>query len=146
MTSGALGALCSTTTSSRASTALRSMPITGVMPLPAVRNRTLAGLSGGRVKSPAAWSSMIIVPGVAWCTRCWLTLPSGMALTVIEMRMFRAEVWEAWELREVSEYARQLRTPSTSTPMRTYWPGLCPSQPRPGLMTKVTASRVSERT
>ena len=38
------------------------MPITGVMPLPAVRNSTFVGRTGGSTKSPAAWSSMTSVP------------------------------------------------------------------------------------
>ena len=65
---------------------LRSMPITGVMPLPAVTNRTLAGPPAGRTKSPAAWSSCTSVPGRARRTRWLLTLPSGIALTVIAMQ------------------------------------------------------------
>ena len=43
----------------------RSMPITGVMPLPAVTNRSRPGLGRGRTKSPVAWSSWISVPGLA---------------------------------------------------------------------------------
>ena len=37
------GAECTTTTSASSCSALRSMPMTGVMPLPAVTNRTFAG-------------------------------------------------------------------------------------------------------
>ena len=39
------------------------MPITGVMPLPAVTNSTLCRAAAGRTKSPAAWSSWTSVPG-----------------------------------------------------------------------------------
>ena len=61
--------------------------MTGVMPLPAVRNSTLRGpLVAAGTKSPAAWSSWTIVPGCARRTRWLLTLPSGIALTVIVMR------------------------------------------------------------
>ena len=62
------------------------MPMTGVMPEPAVRKRALAGRFGGRVKSPVAWSSMTSVPGVVARTRALLTLPSGIALVVMLMR------------------------------------------------------------
>ena len=44
---------------------------------------------------------------------------------------------------QVREYARQLPTPSTSTPMRMYWPGRWPRQALPGRRTTVAASRVS---
>ena len=50
------GALCTTTTSPSSCEWLRNMPMTGVMPLPAVTNSTLAGRVVGRVKSPQAWS------------------------------------------------------------------------------------------
>ncbi len=59
------------------------MPMTGVMPLPAVRKSTLAGAGVGRVKSPVAWSSMTSVPGAVARTRWVETLPSGIALVVI---------------------------------------------------------------
>ena len=45
MTSSAVGAECTTTTSALRSVRLRSIPITGVMPLPAVRKSTFAGAS-----------------------------------------------------------------------------------------------------
>ena len=76
------------------------MPITGVMPLPAVRNRILRGVAAGKVNSPAAWSSWTMVPTVARRTRWLETLPSGMALTVIAMQP------SARSVSEVSEYAR----------------------------------------
>ena len=64
---------------------LRSIPITGVMPLPAVRNRILAAV-GAEGEFPAAWSSWTTVPTVARRTRWLLTMPSGMAFTVIVMQ------------------------------------------------------------
>ena len=73
------------------------MPITGVMPLPAVRKRTRSGRVSGSTKSPLAWSSMIIVPGWARRTRWLLTLPSGIALTVTEMRPSGAEAGQVSE-------------------------------------------------
>ena len=76
---------------------LRSIPITGVMPLPAVRNRILAGGWSPRVNSPAAWSSWTTVPTVARRTRWLLTLPSGMAFTVIAMQPSRRWVFEVSE-------------------------------------------------
>ena len=63
MTSDAVGAQCTWATSASSSRWLRSIPMTGVMPLPAVRKRTFAGAGLGRVKSPVAWSSMTRVPG-----------------------------------------------------------------------------------
>ena len=47
ITSSGVGALCTTTTSSTCSAMLRSMPITGVMPLPAVRNKIFGRRRGG---------------------------------------------------------------------------------------------------
>ena len=124
-TSSAVGAECTTTTSGRS--ALRSIPITGVMPLPAVTNRTFAGAGVGSTKSPVGWSSCTTVPGVVRRTRWLLTTPSGIALTVTVMQpSVRCSG-------EVSEYARHCRTPSTSTPSRTYWPGtwVAPAAARP---------------
>ena len=63
MTSDAVGAQCTCATSASSPRWLRSIPMTGVMPLPAVRKSTLAGAGLGRVKSPVAWSSMTRVPG-----------------------------------------------------------------------------------
>jgi hypothetical protein len=59
------------------------MPITGVMPEPAVTNSALAGRAGGSTNSPVAWSRWTSVPGRVRCTRWLLTLPSGIALTVM---------------------------------------------------------------
>ena len=73
------------------------MPMTGVMPLPAVRKRTRSGRASGRTKSPLAWSSMIIVPGSARRTRWLLTFPSGMALTVTLMQPSGAEAGQVRE-------------------------------------------------
>ena len=73
-------------------------------------------------------------------TRWLLTAPPGTALTV----MVKRPSDRAGEL--VTEYERHSRTPSTSTPTRTYWPGSCGVQPRPGRSTTVTLSAVSGRT
>ena len=83
MTSDAVGAQCTCATSASSPWWLRSIPMTGVMPLPAVRKRTLAGAGLGRVKSPVAWSSMTRVPALASRTRWFETLPSGIALVVM---------------------------------------------------------------
>ena len=64
---------------------LRSIPITGVMPEPAVTNRSLPP-SGGSTNSPAACSRWTRVPGREAWTRWLLTTPSGTALTVTEIR------------------------------------------------------------
>ena len=64
---------------------LRSMPITGVIPEPAVTNRNRPPRVGS-TKSPVACSRWTRVPGSARWTRWLLTTPSGTALTVIEMQ------------------------------------------------------------
>ncbi len=71
---------------------LRSIPMTGVMPEPAVTNSSLPGGSES-TKSPAACSSWTRVPGRASWTRWLLTLPSGTALTVIEIRPSARGPW-----------------------------------------------------
>ena len=86
MTSVAVGAQWTCATSASSARWLRSIPMTGVMPLPAVRKRTLAGAGVGRVNSPVAWSSMTRVPGAVARTRWLLTLPSGIALVVMAMQ------------------------------------------------------------
>ena len=74
------------------------MPITGVMPEPAVTNRAFAGRCSGRQNSPAAWSSWMSVPGVVPVHQVVAdTLPSGIALTVTLMQpsvRVRSEVSE----------------------------------------------------
>ena len=59
--------------------------MTGVMPLPAVRNRIRAGGGSGRTKSPCGAASRTIVPGARPLTRCPDRKPSGIALTVMVM-------------------------------------------------------------
>ena len=71
---------------------LRSIPMTGVMPEPAVTMRNLPP-AGGRTNSPAACSRWTSVPGRARWTRWLLTRPSGTALTVIEIRPSRRGPW-----------------------------------------------------
>lgn len=63
------------------------MPMTGVIPLPAVRNRILAGGGRSRVNSPVAASSDTMVPAAACRTRWWETMPPGTALTVIDRHL-----------------------------------------------------------
>ena len=102
--SGWLGATCTTTMSrsrlrasrttpsSATGKRLRSIPITGVTPEPAVTKSSLPGFSAS-TNSPAACSSWTRVPGRAWWTRWLLTLPSGTALTVIEIRPSARGPW-----------------------------------------------------
>ncbi|WP_349289874.1 hypothetical protein [Pseudonocardia sp. Ae150A_Ps1] len=59
------------------------MPITGVMPLPAVTNSSGPDASAGRVKSPVACSSSTIVPIGRSRTSRVETTPSGTSWTVI---------------------------------------------------------------
>ena len=71
---------------------LRSIPMTGVMPDPAVTKSSLPPLVGN-TNSPAACSRWIRVPGFDSRTRWVLTRPSGTALTVIEIRPSRRGPW-----------------------------------------------------
>ena len=75
---------------------LRSIPITGVMPEPAVTNssRTFSPRGAvGSTNSPAACSRWTSVPGRLSRTMWLLTLPSGTALTVIEIRPSARGPW-----------------------------------------------------
>ncbi len=94
--SGSLGATCTTTMSYAAARGrrttpesatgkrLRSIPMTGVTPEPAVTKRNLPP-SVGSTNSPWACSRWTSVPGRDSRTRWVLTSPSGTALTVMEM-------------------------------------------------------------
>ena len=66
-------------------------------------------------------------PGRPRRTRYGDTLPSSTFLTVMLM-------WPSSRRgSDVSEYARQWRTPSISSPIRRYWPGSVPAPPVAGL-------------
>lgn len=64
---------------------VRNIAITGVIPLPAVMNRTLAGGGSGSAKSPLGAASRTMVPDLTPLTRWVDRKPSGVALTVIVM-------------------------------------------------------------
>ena len=113
------------------------MLMIGVMPLPALMKRSERGGGSGSVKSPSTPPSRTIVPGRATRTRYGDTLPVLSSFGVIEMNP------SGRPGSEVSEYARQWCTPSTTTPTRRYWPGSCPSHTQPGRITTVTLSGVS---
>ena len=88
-----------------------------VIPLPAVRNRILAGGGSGRAKLPFGAASRTTVPDGTPLTR-WLDRnPSGIAFTAIEISL------PSCPGGEVNEYDRQCHRPSTGTPMPMYWPG-----------------------
>ena len=97
------------------------MLMIGVMPLPAEMNRSFSGSSSGSTNSPSTPPSETMLPGRPRRTRVGETTPSSTFLTVIEMQ----PSGRSGSL--VSEYARQWRRPSMSTPMRVYWPGSWPS-------------------
>jgi hypothetical protein len=59
--------------------------MTGVMPLPAVTNRTFAGRAGGNVNSPAGTSRCRIMPLRARCRSWVLTAPPATPFTVTVM-------------------------------------------------------------
>ncbi len=69
------------------------MPITGVMPEPAVTSSSFWGIGWGSTNSPSACSSWIIWPRRAWCTRWLETTPSGIALTVRLMQRSGRGPW-----------------------------------------------------
>ena len=62
---------------------VRSIDITGVMPLPATRNSVFSGGGSGSVNSPAGAASRTIVPGSSPRTRWSERKPSGIARTVM---------------------------------------------------------------
>ena len=64
----------------------RIIAISGVMPLPAARNSQAPSGVCGRVISPNAGPSVSTSPILAVWHRCWLSLPPGIALTVMAMR------------------------------------------------------------
>ena len=64
---------------------VRSIAITGVMPLPPTRKNSLAGGGSGSTKSPLGAARRRIVPGWSPETRCSERKPSGIARTVMEM-------------------------------------------------------------
>ena len=64
---------------------VRSIAITGVMPLPPTRKSIFAGGGSGSTKSPSGRASRTMVPGSRPLTRCADSMPSGIARTVIEM-------------------------------------------------------------
>ncbi len=92
------------------------MLMMGVIPLPALMNRSLSGSGSGNTKSPSTPPSETIMPGRPWRTRYGDTTPASTSLGVIEIQPSRRSG------SEVKEYARQWRTPRMSTPIRTYWP------------------------
>src|SRR5699024_8001372 len=119
----------------------QNMPITGVMPEPAVTNMSLSGVGDGRWKSPAGAASRTMVPGLTVPTMWLLSTPSGIALTVTEYSPL-PDVGA-----EVNEYERQVHRPSSSTPIPRYWPGWSVGvAPQPALITRVTTSSASRPT
>lgn len=64
---------------------VRSMAITGVMPLPAVKNSTFAGGGSGSTKPPCGAASRTTVPSGTPLTRWLDRKPSGIALTAMEI-------------------------------------------------------------
>ena len=64
---------------------VRSIAMTGVIPLPAVRNRIFFGGGSGSAKLPWGAARRTIVPAGTPPTMCVDRKPSGIAFTVIEM-------------------------------------------------------------
>ena len=99
------------------------MLMIGVTPLPALMNSSFAG--GGSDEHELALDLATATRSCpAWPppTRYGDTLPSSTLLGV--MLISPSSRYGS----DVSEYARQCRTPSMSIPIRTYCPGLWPGQ------------------
>jgi hypothetical protein len=96
---------------------VRSIAITGVIPLPPTRNRIFSGGGLGSTKSPDGRASRMIAPGATPLTRCSDRKPSGIARTVIAM------VLPSRVGGELTEYERQWNLPLIWMPMPMYWPG-----------------------
>ena len=96
------------------------MLMIGVMPLPALRNSALSGAGSGRTKLPSTPPRRTTSPGLACLTRYGETFPASTSLGVMLISP------SGRPGSEVSEYARQWKTPFTTTPTRVYCPGLCP--------------------
>ena len=64
---------------------VRSIAITGVIPLPPTRKSIRSGGGSGSTKSPSGRARRTIVPGARPLTRWADSSPSGIARTVIEM-------------------------------------------------------------
>ena len=126
--------MTTTSASRRCGSRVRSIDMTGVRPLPAASMSRGRGPVGRR-KSPCGGARNSRSPGSVWCTRWLETRPT--AVTVIA---------GSWPSAVTSEYERQLRTPSISTPMRAYWPALCASHVPPGVNSIVAEFAVSWRT
>ena len=108
------------------------MLMIGVMPLPALMNSSFSGSGSGSTNVALdAAEADDRARACASRTRYGETLPSSTSLGVIEMKP------SGRPGSEVSEYARQWCMPSTTTPMRRYWPGSWPSHSQPGRITTV---------
>ena len=116
------------------------MLMIGVTPLPALMNSSAGGGGSSSKNVPSTPPRRTTVPARARRSRNGDTRPPSSSLGVIAMRPSRLAG------SDVSEYARQWCTPSTATPSRTYWPGLCPGHSQPGLITTVDARVVSGST
>ena len=83
MVSSGDGAMCTCAASGRPpgrSASARSIPMTGVTPLPAVTNSSGSSSDSGRTNSPVGGASRTSMPWRAWLTRCSDTSPPAIAL------------------------------------------------------------------
>src|SRR5258707_15851276 len=88
----------------------RIMAINGVMPLPALTNRTFGGGGAGSAKAPLGAASRTIVPGLTPLTRGGDRKTPGGAFTVIVMHFSFPNGTEG------REYERQCQRPSAPKP------------------------------
>ncbi len=96
------------------------MLMIGVMPLPALMKSSFCGGGSGRTKAPSTPPRRTMSPGRAARTKYGETLPASTNFGVMPMQP------SARLGSEVSEYARQWWMPSTTTPIRRYWPARWP--------------------
>ena len=94
------------------------MLMIGVTPLPALMNSSFSGGGSGSTNSPSMLLSETIVPGLA------LRYEIRRDHALVDSLGGDADQPVLAIGSEVSEYARQWRTPLMSIPIRTYCPGL----------------------
>ena len=113
------------------------MLMIGVIPLPALMNSSFSGSGVGQHEVALDAAEADDRPG--------LRLPDevGRDLALVDQLRRDADAAVGRPGSEVSEYARQWKMPSTTTPTRRYCPGSWPSHSCPGRMKIVTASPVS---
>ena len=116
----------------------RSMAITGVIPLPALSSKILAGKRAGKTNSPIAGLIFSTAPARTWSCKKPEIKPPGCRLTVMAKRRAPG--------REDRLYTRDSRRPEISNSTRMNCPAAAPCQSALGCKTKVLVEGVSSIT